>query len=147
MQVCVYNVDYLTYCPPGSNFLCLLDTLKCSHLPEDIVVNLRVQERLKVTYGKTLEYMDTHRDRQVLKAVMATLTSTPFVAKLQGISSWAGTANAKQSEAVLPIFDRIKQTSQIVRNDLTHEQQHQLYKGIVSARKVKEIKTIAGEES
>ena len=88
--------------------------------------------------------LDTHRDRQVLKAVMATLTSTQFAAKLQGISSQAGTANAKRSvEAALPIFDQIKQTSQIVRNDLTREQQHQLYKRIVSARKVKEMKTIA----
>ena len=144
VQVYVYNVAYLTYCPPGSNVLRLLDTLKCLNLPEDIVVNTRVQEHLNVTYGKALEYMDTHRDRQVLKAVMATLTSTQFAAKLQGISSRAGTANAKRSvEAALPIFDQIKKTSQIVRNDLTREQQHQLYKRIVSARKVKEMKTIA----
>ena len=80
VQVYIYNVAYLTYCPPGSNVLRLLDTLKRLHLPEDIVVNSRIQERLKVTYGKALEYMDTHRDRQVLKAVMATLTSIQFTA-------------------------------------------------------------------
>ena len=136
MQVYIYNVAYLTYCPPGSNVLRLLDTLKCLHLPEDIVVNLRVQERLKATYGKALEYMGTHRDRQVLKVVMATLTSIQFTAKLQGISSQAGTANAKRSvEAALPIFDQINRTSQIVRNDLTREQQHQLYKRIVLQRR------------
>ena len=55
-----------------------------------MVVIFRVQKHLRETYyGKALEYMDTHKDRQVLKAVMATLTSTQFTAKLQGISGQA----------------------------------------------------------
>ena len=43
-----------------------------------------------------LEYMDTHRDRQVLKGVMASLTSTKFAAELQGISSRQVTASARK---------------------------------------------------
>ena len=41
------------------------------------------------------------------------------------------------------MYDNIKITSQIVRNDLTIQQQYQLQNRIVSARKRKEIRTIA----
>lgn len=113
-------------------------------LPDDVIINTRAQERLKDTYAIALQYMDTHEDRQGLKAIMASLTSIKFAATLQGISSRLGTANAKRSVIEhICSYREIKQTSQIVRNDLTNEQQHQLQKRIVSARKVKEIKTIS----
>ena len=90
----------------------------------DVIVNKRAQERLKDT---ALEYMDTHSDRQVLKAVMAFLTSTKFAAELQGISSQQGTASARKSVVTaLERYDDIKRTSQIVRSDLTNKQQYQL---------------------
>lgn len=40
--------------------------------------------------------MDTHRDKQVVKALLAELTSTKYAAKLQGLESRQGTATAKR---------------------------------------------------
>ena len=75
---------------------------------------------------------------------MASLTSAKFAAELQGISSRQGTASARRSVATALIrYGDIKRTSQIVRSDLTNRQQYQLQNRIISARKVKEIKTIA----
>ena len=144
VQVYIHGVAYLLYSPPGSNILRLLDTLRSLHLPDDVVINNRAKERLKDTYATALEYMDTHRDRQVLKAVMASITSTKFAATLEGVSSRQGTSNARRNVATaLGRYNEIKETSQIVRTDLTNEQQYQLTRRIVSARKMKEIKSIA----
>ena len=68
--------------------------------------------------------MDTHRDRQVVKALFAELTSINFTAKIQRIQNRQGTSNAKKSvTAHLKRYEDIKGTSQIVRNDLTTPQQ------------------------
>ena len=144
LQVYIHGTAYLVYSPVGSNVSRLLETLISLQLPTDVIVNTRAKERLKDTFKTALEYMDTHRDRQVLKAVMTSLTSTKFAAELQGISSRQGTASARKSVVTaLKTYDDIKRTSQIVRNDLTNKQQYQLQNRIISARKLKEIKTIA----
>ena len=74
--------------------LILIDTLVSLQLPTDVIVNTRAKQRLKDTYKSAFEYMD--RDRQDLKAVMASLTSTKFTAELQQVSSRQGTASAKK---------------------------------------------------
>lgn len=71
--------------------------------------------------------MDTHRDQQVLKELITELTNISFMAKLQGIKSMMGTRNASRS--LFPNLSRyamIQQTSQVVRNDMTNQQQYQL---------------------
>ena len=109
------------------------------HLPDDVhvVVNARAHEHLRDTYAAALQYMDTHRDRQVLKMIMASLTSVRFAGTLQTRN------NKRKVTAALHKYSGIKQTSQIVRNDLTNVQQYQLQRRIISARKLKEIKTIS----
>ena len=56
--------------------------------------------------------MDTHRDRQVVKALFAELTSVKFTAKLQGLQSRQGTVAAKTALASsLLTYADIKKTS------------------------------------
>ena len=107
-------------------------------------LNQCVVDRLRELIPSSLEYMDTHRDRQVVKALLAELTSINFATKLQGLCSRQGTTTAKRAlVSNLKTFSDIKRTSQIARNDLTTLQQYQLTKRIISSRKVKEIRTIA----
>ena len=88
--------------------------------------------------------MDTHRDRQVVKALLAELTSVNFATKLQGLHSRQGTTTAKKAlSSHLVKFSNITQTSQIVRSDLTNTQQYRMTQRIISSRKIKEIQTIA----
>lgn len=90
-----------------------------------------------------LKYLDSHRDRQVLKALIADLTSTNFTAKLQGVKSRKGTRNAiKSLPSHLLQYSDIRATSQIVRSDMTNVQQFKLTERIISARKFKEIETV-----
>ena len=79
-----------------------------------------------------------------MKALFAELTRVKFTAELQGLQSREGTVTAKTALATsLLTYADIKKTSQIVRNDLTTLQQHNLTQRIISSRKLKEIRTIA----
>ena len=61
--------------------------------------------------------MDTHTDRQIVKAIFAELTSVNFATKLQGVKSRQGTT--KSIPYQLQRYEEIKTTSQVVRNDMT----------------------------
>ena len=58
---------------------------------EDKLVNERVSDRLHSVFKTALEYADTPRDKQLIKGLIAELTSITFTAKLQGIESQQGT--------------------------------------------------------
>ena len=79
----------------------------------------------------------------MLKALVAELTNTKIVAKLQGILSRKGVRNATKSlHSNLKLYANLRTTSQTVRSDLTTIQQYKLTERI-SARKSKEIRSIA----
>lgn len=111
-------------------------------IDKDKVVKEVVMHRLHDLIKPCLQYMDSHRDRQVVKALLAELTSTKFAAKLQGLYSRQGTATAKRSlKTNLDNFSLIQLTSQIVRNDMTNSRP--LTQRILSRRKLNEVRTIA----
>ena len=110
----------------------------------ECLVKQEVDERIKQFFPQTLKYMDSHRDRQVVKALLAELTNISFASKVQGILSRKGTASATKSfKSDLLHYQHIRMTSQIVRSDLTNVQQYKLTERIISSRKLREIKTIA----
>ena len=101
------------------------------------------KERLQDIFSEALQFLDTARDKQVLKGILAHLTSIKTTTKLQGLKSKKETRNAVHClHSNIKEFRNIKTTSQIVRSDLTPKQQLQVQR-IVSKRKAKEMKTIA----
>ena len=134
----VQNNDNLSVCSVVASIKKVLDTHK-----EDILTN-EAAERLSDLFRPALQYMDTPRDKQVLKGLISELTNIDFTTRLQGIQNRRSTRTAKQK---LPIllgqYKDICQTSQIVRSDLTVLQQYQLTQRMISQRKLKEIRIIA----
>lgn len=111
---------------------------------EEEIVQERISDRLSDIFSSCLKYMDTHRDRQAVKALFAELTSVRFATKLQGLKSRQGTASAKKAlQSGLHRFEDIRKTSQTVRSDLTLHQQYRLMERIISRRKPNELRTIA----
>ncbi len=111
---------------------------------KDKIVNDRVKEGLQGIFSSTLQYLDTQCDRQVVKALIAEITSAKFTAELQGLSSRQGTTSAKKALlAGLEVYREIRPTSQCVQSDLTYQQQHSLTERIVATRKAKQIKIVA----
>ena len=139
-QIYMFKTAYLTR--NSSNLTGVINSLS-SMLDSDDIVKSVVEDRLKEMFPTILKYLDSHRDRQVLKALVAEVTSTSFTAKLQGLKSRKGTRNAKISlSSHLLHYSNIRATSQVVRNDMTNAQQHNLTERIISAIKLKKIKTI-----
>ena len=88
--------------------------------------------------------MDTPRDKQVLKGIMAILSNISFTSRMEGkISRFSARTACNVLPQHIDCFLSIKQTSQIVRNDCTNIQQHVLTKRIINMRKKKEIQIIA----
>ena len=78
--------------------------------------------------------MDSHRDRRVIKALIAELTNISFASKVQGIQSRKGTSSATKSfKSDLLHYQQIRITSLVVRNDLTNAQQYKLKERIISS--------------
>ena len=142
VQVYLYGKGY-SVCNTGSNMAKHLTTLTES-VNKRTLLNEHVGECLQDVFQDILHYLDTPRDKQVMKGILAELTSVRFTAKLQGIQSRQGTTNAKKK--LKPNLERYKvlcRTSQTVRNNLTTKQQYQLTRRIIAARKAKEIRIIA----
>ena len=119
--------DNLSVCSVVELIKKVLDTHK-----EDILTRVAA-EQLSHLFRPALQYVDTPRDKQVLKGLISELTNTDFTTRLQGIQNRQSTRTAKQK---LPIllgqYKHICQTSQIVRSDLTVLQQYQLTQHVIS---------------
>ena len=143
-QIYLFQTAYLTENSHNLPMLCsFMSSILTSSSQTESLVKAAVENRLKETFPSTLRYLDSHRDRQVLKAVVAELTNTSFTSRLQGIQSRKGTASARQAfKTNLSHYECIRITSQVVRNDMTNQQQYQLTERITSKRKLQEIRTI-----
>ena len=88
--------------------------------------------------------MDTKRDRDALKALLAHITSMRFAAKLEGRQSRSRVRTAKTSlYNNLVTFKDINKTSLTVRNDMTANQQHQYHQKLTTKRKFNAMKVVA----
>ena len=142
VQVYLYSKGYLLH-NSGSNIETLLKTITES-VNKEAIVKERVSERLQDIFQGCLHYIDTPRDKEVLKGIFAELTSVRFTAKLSGVQSRLAVTTAKnQLKPSLEKNNNLCKTSQTVRSDLTTEQQHRLTRRVIAARKVKEIRIIA----
>ncbi len=67
----------------SSNIAKLLETLS-GVVNEQAIITSHVQSRLSEIYSDALRYLDTPRDREVLRGIMAKITSINFASKLEG---------------------------------------------------------------
>ena len=105
------------------------------------IVNDKVLKEIGNTFKQSLNFLDTKRDRDVLKALFLHATSASFVARLQNVSNKCSIVNARdQLREDITRYEDIIKTSRVVRNDMTNAQQSRLTKRIVEKRKQKEVK-------
>ena len=110
---------------------------------EEILTKI-AKERISDLFLPALRYMDTPRDKQVLKGLISQLTNISFTTRLQCVQNRNSTRRANRAlPVVLGQYKQICTTSQMVRNDLTILQQYQLTQRLISQKKLKEIRVIA----
>lgn len=142
-QVYLFGKAYVVQNIPGSNIDAVVKSLNNFNDKKQIVKEVS-QAKLAELFKPAIQYMDTPRDNQVTKALIAELTNVSFASRLQGVHSRRGTTTAKKTlHSKLSHYQEIRQTSQMVRSDLTTIQQHKLTERVTSQWKLKEIKTIA----
>lgn len=104
-------------------------------------INIHVSDKIGSIYKDALKFMDTKRDRDTLKGILAKVTSIRFAACLEGVESRYSVRNAKNSlSGNIVRWNDIIQTSLTVRSDMTSKQQHCYNQRIATQRKFKEMK-------
>ena len=103
--------------------------------------NRQIENRIGNLFKSSLELMDTKRDKDILKGLFAYATSVKFVSKIQKVQNKSAIMSCRDElKGNIEIFKSIKETSQVVRNDMTVIQQYHLQKRIMQARKDNEMK-------
>ena len=103
--------------------------------------NDSVEDIIGGCFNEALQYMDSKRDRDTVIALMERLTSVNFVAKkLRNVQNKKAVQGCRDAFTEnLRRFRDIKETSRVMRNDMTNEQQRTLTLRIANKRKLKEI--------
>ena len=108
------------------------------------IVSNYIKNRIGHIYKDAIDFLDTKRDKDVMRAILAKITSVRYAARLEGLQSRYAVRNASDRlEADLLTYSELKKTSQVVRNDMTNEKQALLQRRIAAKRKHKEMRTIA----
>ena len=116
MQVYIYDKIFLVQYT-GTNAESLIKIITdAASAKQDMIVNERIGGRLEGQLKTALNFLDTPRDRQVVKGLLAHITSVKFATKLQDIKSRVGMANAKSIlKPNLLHYQEIRKTSQTVK--------------------------------
>lgn len=103
-----------------------------------------LMEKLKDNFANVLQYLDSKRDKHILEAIIAKLSSVKSVVSIRGthftgsVSKHRATLNADFKK-----FELIKIESQTVRNDMTVTQQQSHVQRQVKKLKQDAFKIIA----
>ena len=104
-------------------------------------LNSEIEKSIGNHFADASKYMDTKRDRDTAIALLEKITSVNFVSKtLLHVENKSRVQNCRENFiSNLNKFNKIRVTSQVVRNYMTNRQQSALTQTIISKRKVKEI--------
>ncbi|CAB3980263.1 Hypothetical predicted protein [Paramuricea clavata] len=99
-------------------------------------VNDHIKNSIGHLFNDALAFSGTKKDRDIIKALFTKATSVQFVADLMKIKNKSSIMACRDEfEGNLNEFDELRNTSQIVRNDMTCEQQRRLTVRIINKRK------------
>lgn len=104
----------------------------------------KVHSCLKDNFRDVLRYLDSKRDRDVLEAVIAKITSVKSVVSIKG-TKFKGSVSKHRAtlDSTLKSFKEINQSCQTVRNDMTVTQQHAKFQREKEKIKNEQLKVVA----
>jgi hypothetical protein len=69
----------------GKEVMKLLDSVQGIEMSDESIVNMKVEEAIGDSYATTMDYLDSKRDRDTLKAVLTKITSINFMANIANV--------------------------------------------------------------
>ena len=144
MQIYIEGIAFTSERITG-NFEGLMSFINGNSLNHQKLVNDKVEVSVGSCFKQALQYMDTKRDRDTATAIMERITSVKFVTgKLLDVKNKRAVQTCRDMlKANLNRYEDIKFTSQVVRNDMTNENQYKISLRIANKRKSMEILHIA----
>jgi hypothetical protein len=140
MQIHIEGRAFISEKTSG-DFNCLASFLKNYSQNNPKLINDKINDSVGGCFKQALQYMDTKRDRDTAVAIMERIASVNYVA-----GKLLHTKNKRAVQTCRDLFmpnlskyEDIKITSQVVRNDMTNENQHKLSLRIANKRKSMEI--------
>ena len=110
MQIYIRGTGYVTE-NRGKDIMEIAESLQNIDTMDQIVVNNKVKEAIGDKYKTVIEYLDSKRDRDTLKAVLTEITSATFMSKLAGVQDKRSFQRAKDLVNVnLTLFEDMKKT-------------------------------------
>ena len=105
-------------------------------------MNSAIADKVGSLFKSSIRFADTKRDVDLIKGLFARATSKKYVAKLLDVKTnkYSVISASDESAYKLMQFENIEMSSQMVRNDLTNEQQRRLTKRVIAERKHKYFK-------
>ncbi len=145
-----FNITMITICgtayivenkyPNIDNLVTTLEsTLKATSRKN---TNDHIKDKIGANLKSAIDFTDTKKDRDVIKALFAKATSVRFVTSLTGVKNKSAIMSCRDEfEENLSQFEKLLSSSQVVRNDMTCAQQLRLTKRIINKRKQSLVRT------
>jgi hypothetical protein len=147
MQIYIHGTAYIL--EDKTNLRTTVESLQdiSKEINIDHQLNQRIKDRIGSLYSNALQYMDTKRDSDTLKGLIAVATSTTFAAELQEIQNKKPIQSCKAMlKSNIRTFQELKKSCQVVRNNMTNENQRLLQSRLVDKAKETDMRhTAAGQ--
>lgn len=127
----------------GKELVKVVESLHQMSKSDQAIVNQRVEEAVGSSYKTLLQYLDTKRDRDTVKAILAKITSVKFMTKLANVQDRRGFQNWKGLVfRNLHLFEEMKQKIDVNEMSMTEEGKRRKRNRILQKMKMEKLRHV-----
>ncbi len=127
----------------GKELVKVVESLNQMSKSDQAIVNQRVEEAVGSSYKTLLEYLDTKRDRDTVKAILAKITSAKFMAKIANVQDQR---SFQQSKALvfhnLHLFEEMKQEIEVNETSMNEEAKRRKRNRLLQKMKIEKLRHV-----
>ena len=127
----------------GKEIVKIVESLQQMGKTDQTIVNQRVEEAIGSTYDTLLQYLDSKRDRDTVKAILTQITSAKFMGKLANVQDKRSFQYSKGTVARnLQLFEDMKSEIQVIDPSKTEEAKRKKRNRLLQAMKLEKLRHV-----
>lgn len=127
----------------GKEIVKIVESLQQIGKTDQTVVNQRVEEAIGSRYDTLLQYLDSKRDRDTVKAILTQITSAKFMGKLANVQDRRSFQYSKGTVARnLQLFEEMKSEIQVIDPSMTEEAKRRKRDRLLQAMKLEKLRHV-----
>jgi len=127
----------------GKEIVKIVESLQQIGKTDQTIVNLRVEEAIGSTYDTLLQYLDSKRDRDTVKAILTQITSAKFMGKLANVQDKRSFQYSKATVARnLQLFEDMKSEIQVIDPSMTEEAKRKKCNRLLQSMKLEKLRHV-----